>query len=249
MHLALVRLAHHLRNAPLPRNTRPHLCLSLPRLTLRLAVRLLAPLLLYQISELLALEELEGSEDGAEHVATQTHREVDLLAVYDSEENEVSMDLIDLAGDFAQNVSHDAQYIIRIYLIHLSQLHQPMIVIYIRAYSFLDRLQLRKNLLGFETRDYLGHLVDGVEEVPLDLEFGVDAEERRGQKGCRVVKLLDVDGWRYLASLDDCGQHTEEITIVDDPDLLEEQISDPLCVVGFLNVSIAYDPLFVRSQT
>ena len=124
-----------------------------------------------------------------------------------------------------------------------------MIVIYIRAYPFLDRLQLRKNLLGFETRDYLGHLVDGVEEVPLDLEFGVDAEERRGQKGCRVVKLLDVDGWRYLASLDDCGQHAEEITIVDDPDLLEEQISDPLCVVGLFNVSIAHDPLFVRSQT
>ena len=69
MHLALVRLAHHLRNAPLSRHARSHLCLSLTHLALKLAEWLLVPLLLNQLSELLTLKELEGSEDSAEHVA------------------------------------------------------------------------------------------------------------------------------------------------------------------------------------
>lgn len=59
------------------------------------------------------------------------------------------MYLIDFAGNFAQNIGHDAQYVVRIYLIHLPQFHQSMIVIYIRAHPLLDRLQLRKNLLWF----------------------------------------------------------------------------------------------------
>lgn len=41
--------------------------------------------------------------------------------------------------------------------------------------------------------------------MPLDLELGVDAEERRSQQGSRVVKLLDVDGWQHLAPLNNGG--------------------------------------------
>ena len=44
-----------------------------------------------------------------------------------------------------------------------------MIVIYICTDPFLDCLQLRKDFLWFEARNYLGHLIDRVEEMSLDL--------------------------------------------------------------------------------
>lgn len=55
---------------------------------------------------MLALEELGGPEDCAEHVAAQVHGVVDLLPIDDSEEDEVGVDFIDFACDFTEDVCH-----------------------------------------------------------------------------------------------------------------------------------------------
>jgi len=57
MHLALVRLTHHLRNTPFSRHTCPHFCFCLPNLLL-FTMRLLVLLGPYQISKLLTLQKL-----------------------------------------------------------------------------------------------------------------------------------------------------------------------------------------------
>ena len=45
--------------------------------------------------------------------------------------------------------------------------------------------------------------------------------------------------------MDDVGHHAEEIAVVDLPYLLHQQIPDPAAVLGFLQFSVAHDPLFV----
>ena len=59
------------------------------------------------------------------------------------------------------------------------------------------------------------------------------------------MELLDVDGEGGLASLDDCGEHAEEVSVVDCPDLLHEEVSDPTRVLGFLKFHVAHDPFLV----
>ena len=48
-----------------------------------------------------------------------------------------------------------------------------------------------------------------------------------------------------FAPVDDVGHHAEEIAVVDLPDLLHQQISDPVAVLAFLQFSVAHDPPFV----
>ena len=94
-------------------------------------------------SELLALEELKGSEYCAQHVAAESHGEVNFISIYDAQKDEMGVNLIDFASYFAQNIADYAQDIVGIDLIDLSQFDQPMIVINIRTNSFLYCLQLR----------------------------------------------------------------------------------------------------------
>jgi len=60
MHLALVRLTHHLRNTPFSRHTCPHFCFCLPDLLLFTMMTMMLLVLLgpYQISKLLTLQKL-----------------------------------------------------------------------------------------------------------------------------------------------------------------------------------------------
>ena len=63
------------------------------------------------------------------------------------------------------------------------------------------------------------------------------------------MKLFYIDIWWYFATLNDNRHHTEEITVVDNPYLLNKQVSHPFAVIAFLNVSIAHYPFLVGSQT
>ena len=112
---------------------------------------------------------LDGSKDGAEHVAAESHIVVNFIGVYDPQKDEVGIYFIDSTCYLAQNVSHYPQNIIRIYLVDFLHLHQPMVVVYIRAHSLLYCLQLTQDLLWPETTHDLRHLVYRVEEVAFNL--------------------------------------------------------------------------------
>lgn len=73
-----------------------------------------------QLSELLRLQELEGSEDSAKHVAAKAHRKVHVFAEDDAQEDEVRVYFIHFACDFAEYVGDDAEDVVRIDLIDVA---------------------------------------------------------------------------------------------------------------------------------
>lgn len=58
-----------------------------------------------------------------------------------------------------------------------------------------------------------------------------------------------VDGEFGLTPLYDCGQHAEEVAVVDCPDLLQQEVPDPVHVLGVLHVSVGDDPLAIGVET
>lgn len=152
---------------------------------------------------------------------------------------------VHFAGNFAEDVGDDAEDVVRVDLIDIALLDQAVVVVDVSADALLYCLQLRKDLLGTHLADHFRHLVDRVEEVALDLQFGVDVEERGGQQGSAVLELLGVDGELGLSVLDDCGQHREQVAFVDCPYLLQHDAPQPLPVLAFLDARVADDPLLV----
>ncbi len=129
-----------------------------------------------QGSELRGLQKLEGTKDGTEHVTTQPQGVVDSITIDDAEEDEMGVDLVDLAGDLAEDVGDDTEDVVRIDLKHLSTLDQSVVVVDVRTDPLLHRLQLGQDLLRPHSSHHFRHLIDRIEEMPLDLKFRVDAE-------------------------------------------------------------------------
>lgn len=167
-----------------------------------------------------AFQELDGSKDSTEHVTAESHVVVNFIGVYDPQKDKVGIYFIDSTCYLAQDVSHYPQNVIRIYLVDLLHLHQPMVVVYIRAHPLLYCLQLSQDLLRPETTHYLRHLVNGVEEVTFNLQLDVDLKQGRGQQGSRFLQLFEVDSEGSLATIDNSCEHTEQITVVYHPYLL-----------------------------
>lgn len=95
---------------------------------------------------------------------------------------------------------------------------------------------------------YLGHLIDGVKEMSLNLQFGVDPEERRGEEGSAVLELSGINLQLDLPLLDDGGQHGEEIPIIHCPYLLDDHAAQPPPVLPLLYARVVDDPLPIGTQ-
>ena len=69
-------------------------------------------LLHQQLSELLGLQELKCSEDGAEHVTAKAHRKIHIFPEDDAQEDEVRVYLVHFACYFAEDVGDDAEDVV-----------------------------------------------------------------------------------------------------------------------------------------
>lgn len=97
------------------------------------------------------------------------------------------MYFFDFAGYFAENVGNYTDNVVAVDFEHFSFFNKPMVVIDIRANSLFDCLQLSQYLLRPEFGDEFGHLIDGVEEIALNLKLWIDIKKRRSKIG--VVRL------------------------------------------------------------
>lgn len=100
--------------------------------------------------------------------------------------------LINPAGDLAEDVGDYAKDVVRVDLEHFSTLHQAVIVVDIRADAPFNCFQLVQHLLWSYPCHYLRHLVNGVKEVALDLQFRVNVKESGRKQGSTVLQLLCV---------------------------------------------------------
>jgi hypothetical protein len=129
------------------------------------------------------LQELKSTEYCAEHIAAKTKRIIYGFSIDDAQEDEMGMDFIDFAGNFTQDIRNYTQDVVRIDLKDLPKLYQTMVVVDISTDSLLHCLQLGQDLLRPHPSHHLRHFVNGIEEVSLYLQLGVDTEERRSEDG------------------------------------------------------------------
>ena len=63
--------------------------------------------LIEQLVKVLALEKFHGSEDGAEHIAPESHGVVDFIGIDNPQKDQVRMNLVYFTGYFAEDVPYD----------------------------------------------------------------------------------------------------------------------------------------------
>jgi hypothetical protein len=197
---------------------------------------------------LVALQELKGPKDSAQHVTAHSHTEIYVLPVHDPQKDQMHIYFLNPARNLAQDIGYNPQNVIAVDLVDLPQFDQPVVVVNIGAYALLDCLQLSQYLFRPRLGYNLGHLIDRVEEMPLNLQFGIDIKKSWSELSRTVLYLLNVYIQRHFLLIDYSGKHGEKIAVVYRPNFLHNDVGNPLRVPCLLDASVVDDPFSVRTQ-